>query len=75
MVLAYDQACQDHFVRAAELLGASSTTMSLDTANFVHHIVIRDLVVAPMLDPDEFAQAMERGRGSTIPQVLVDHGL
>ncbi len=75
MVLAYDQACQDQFVRAAELLGASSTTMSLDTANFVHHIVIRDLVVAPMLEPDEFAQAMERGRGRAIPEILVEHGL
>ncbi len=62
-------------VRAAELVGASGGALFHDTANFVHHLVVRDQVVRPRLNPDTFAAAMARGSKWSIERILFDHEL
>jgi len=73
--LAYAAACQGEPERAAELIGASGGRLFHDTANFVHHLVVRDLVVRPQLDEAAFARAVERGERQSIPAILAEHGL
>jgi predicted ATPase/DNA-binding winged helix-turn-helix (wHTH) protein len=73
--LAYAAACDDEPVRAAELVGASSTGLFHDTANFVHHVLIRDRVVRPMLDAATFEAALARGRTLATAEVLAAAGL
>ncbi len=67
--------CAGEPVRAAELVGASGGASFHDTANFVHHLVVRDQVVRPRLNPDTFAAAMARGATWSIERVLLDHDL
>lgn len=75
LALAYEQACRGEYVRAAELLGASRRGLEFDTANFVHHLVIRDLVVSRELDALSYSAALERGRADSVADVLAEHGL
>jgi predicted ATPase/DNA-binding winged helix-turn-helix (wHTH) protein len=75
LALAYAAACRDEPVRAAELIGASSGGLFHDTANFVHHMIIRDCVVRPLLDTNSFEQAMARGRARPIARILAEHQL
>jgi predicted ATPase/DNA-binding winged helix-turn-helix (wHTH) protein len=75
LALAYAAACRDEPVLAAELIGASGGGLFHDTANFVHHMIIRDRVVRPMLDAGTFDEAMARGRDRSIASILADHDL
>jgi predicted ATPase/DNA-binding winged helix-turn-helix (wHTH) protein len=75
LALAYAAACRGDAETAAELIGASSKGLFHDTANFVHHMLIRDRVVRPMLEPARFAAALGRGSMRSIPSVLAEHGL
>jgi predicted ATPase/DNA-binding winged helix-turn-helix (wHTH) protein len=75
LALAYAAACRGEPERAAELVGAIGSGLFHDTANFVHHLLIRDHVVRPMLDPDVFTAAVARGADRPIAAVLAEHGL
>ena len=75
LALAYAAACRDEPVRAAELIGAIGGGLFHDTANFVHHMVIRDRVVRPHLSPAVFAAAVDRGSRLSIPEILAENGL
>jgi hypothetical protein len=73
--LAYAASCQGAPVRAAELLGASEEGLFHDTANYIHHLVIRDRVVRPTLDAATFEEAIARGGGLPVARILADHQL
>lgn len=73
--LAYEAACRDQPVQAAELVGASGGGLFHDTANFVHHLLIRDRVVRPLLDPAAFEEAVARGRQRPVAEILAQHDL
>src|SRR5690606_30295971 len=73
--LAYAAACHGDMVGAAELIGASSGMLFHDTANFLHHMIIRDCVVRPGLDAASFQEALARGQQRDISAVLAEHGL
>jgi hypothetical protein len=76
LALAYAACCQGDPVRAAELLGASGGGgLFHDTANFIHHLVIRDRVVRPMLEAATFEEAITRGGGLQVAKILADHQL
>jgi hypothetical protein len=75
LALAYAAACRDDAMGAAELLGASATRLFHDTANFVHHVVVRDLVVRPLIDETTFRTAVDRGRSQDVTSILADVGL
>jgi hypothetical protein len=75
LALAYAAACRGEAERAAELVGAIGSGLFHDTANFVHHLLIRDHVIRPMLDPDGFTAALARGADRPIAAVLAEHGL
>jgi hypothetical protein len=75
LALAYAAACRDDAMGAAELLGASATRLFHDTANFVHHLVVRDLAVRPLIDQTTFRTAVERGRSRDVASILTDVGL
>jgi predicted ATPase/DNA-binding winged helix-turn-helix (wHTH) protein len=75
LALAYAAACDDDPVRAAELLGAIGGSVFRDTASFVHHMIIRDRVVRPRLEPDVFDAALARGDERPIAMILAEHGL
>jgi hypothetical protein len=75
LALAYAAACRGDAPTAAELVGACGTGLFNDTANFIHHMVIRDRVVRPMLDPATFEAAVARGGGRSIPSVLAEYEL
>ncbi|GAA0912417.1 hypothetical protein GCM10009558_019680 [Virgisporangium aurantiacum] len=68
LALSYAAACRDDAEQAAELIGASGGGLFHDTANFVHHMLIRDRVVRPMLDPPAFEAALGRGTANPSPR-------
>jgi hypothetical protein len=55
---------------AAELLAAASGDLFHDTANYIHHTVIQDLVVRPRMSPADFAGASDRGRGVDLADII-----
>jgi hypothetical protein len=75
LLLAYAAACDDDPVRAAELIGACGGRVYRDTASFIHHMVIRDRVVRPRLDPAQFDAAVARGNDRPLATILTEHGL
>jgi hypothetical protein len=75
LALSYAAACRDDAEQAAELVGASGGGLFHDTANFVHHMLIRDRVVRPMLDAAAFEAALERGRARPVTTILAEQGL
>ncbi len=75
LALAYAAACGDEPVRAAELIGASSTGLFHDTANFPLHMIIRDRLVRPRLDTATFDDAITRGMAQPIGAILARHHL
>jgi predicted ATPase/DNA-binding winged helix-turn-helix (wHTH) protein len=68
--LAYAAACRDEHERAAELIGATGGALFHDTANFLHHLIVRDRTVRPHLTPEAFDAAVARGRRLSIPDIL-----
>jgi hypothetical protein len=74
LALAYAAACEGEAVRAAELVGACGRLFR-DTANYFVLVVVRELVVRPLLEEDEFESALERGRGRPMADLLAEHGL
>jgi predicted ATPase/DNA-binding winged helix-turn-helix (wHTH) protein len=75
LALAYDEACRDRPVQAAELMGTCGGRFFHDTANFLHFLLMRDCVVRPMLDPETFAAATARGQERSLASVLSEHQL
>ena len=75
LALSYAAACRDDAEQAAELIGASGGGLFHDTANFVHHMLIRDRVVRPMLDPQAFEAALGRGHARSVAAILAEQGL
>jgi predicted ATPase/DNA-binding SARP family transcriptional activator len=75
LTLAYAAACAGEAERAAELIGACQDRLVRDTAGNVTMIVVRDHVVRPLLAPDVFASALERGAGLSPSDLLAGHGL
>jgi predicted ATPase/DNA-binding winged helix-turn-helix (wHTH) protein len=75
LALAFAAACHGEPVTAAELVGASGGGLFHDTANFIHHMIIRDRVVRPMLDGASFDAAVARGRERSIAAILAEHKL
>ncbi|MEO3859687.1 winged helix-turn-helix domain-containing protein [Acrocarpospora sp. B8E8] len=75
LALAYAAACRGEPILAAELVGASGGVLFHDTANFLHHMIIRDHVVRPMLDATSFQEAIARGRERPVAAILSEHRL
>lgn len=75
LALAYAAACRDEPALAAELVGASGGGLFHDTANFIHHTIIRERVVRPLLDAASFDGALVRGRDLSIADILAAHDL
>ena len=72
---AYAAACRDDREWAAELLGAAGALLFRDTASFIHHLVLRDRVVQPRLDPTVFAVAGARAAERGLTAILDDPGV
>jgi predicted ATPase len=75
LALSYAAACRDEPVLAAELIGAIGGGLFHDTANFIHHTIIRERVVRPLVDAPSFAAALARGRDLSIADILAEHEL
>jgi hypothetical protein len=75
LALAYAAAHRGEPVLAAELLGACGGGLFHDTANFLHHMIIRDRVVRPLLDARTFEAALTAGRDRSIAKILAEQGL
>jgi len=75
LALAYAAACRDAWEEAAELVGAAGVALLHDTAGFIHHALLREQLVRPVLEPDVFAEATMRGQALALDEVLDEHGL
>jgi predicted ATPase/DNA-binding SARP family transcriptional activator len=75
LALGYAAACRGEWERAAELLGATATTLRRDTAGFIHHILVRDQLVAPHLPEEAYAAATSRGELLDLRALVDECGL
>ena len=75
LALAYAAACRDEPLLAAELIGAIGGGLFHDTANFIHHTIIRERVVRPLIDAPSFEAALARGHDLSIADILAAHDL
>jgi hypothetical protein len=75
LALAYAAACRDEPLLAGELLGAIGGGLFHDTANFIHHTIIRERVVRPLVDAPSFEVALARGHDLSIADILAAHNL
>ena len=75
LALAYAAACREEWEHAAELAGAAGAALTRDTAGFLHHVLIRDQLVRPRLQPGTFESALARGAALDLRVVLEKHGL
>jgi predicted ATPase/DNA-binding SARP family transcriptional activator len=75
LALGYAAACNDQWETAAELVGAAAGSLQRDTAGFIHHVLVREQLVRPRLEPEVFAAAVARGEGLDLGVLLEKHGL
>ena len=75
LAIAYAAACRDEPLFAAELIGAIGGGLFHDTANFIHHTIIRERVVRPLIDAPSFELAQARGHDLSIADILAAHNL
>jgi predicted ATPase/DNA-binding SARP family transcriptional activator len=70
LAFAYDAACHDEWERAAELVGAADGSLRHDTAGYIHHVLLREQLVRPRLEPEVFREATQRGRKTDVDDLL-----
>ncbi|HEU4511799.1 MAG TPA: BTAD domain-containing putative transcriptional regulator [Nocardioidaceae bacterium] len=75
LALGYAAACHDQWEAAAELVGAAAGALQRDTAGFIHHVLVREQLVRPRLEPEVFAAAVARGQGLDVDVLLEKQGL
>lgn len=75
LALGYAAACHDQWEAAAELVGAAAGALQRDTAGFIHHVLVREQLVRPRLEPEVFTAAIARGAGLDLGVILEKHGL
>ncbi|HEX5772124.1 MAG TPA: BTAD domain-containing putative transcriptional regulator [Nocardioidaceae bacterium] len=75
LALGYAAACHDQWEAAAELVGAAAGALQRDTAGFIHHVLVREQLVRPRLEPEVFTAAVARGAGLDLGVLMEKHCL
>ena len=75
LALAYAAACRDEWDEATRLVAATEGALLHDTAGYLHQILMRDQLVRPHLEPDQFDRHAAQGRHLVLAEILDRHGL
>jgi predicted ATPase/DNA-binding winged helix-turn-helix (wHTH) protein len=75
LALAYSEMCRGNGRDAAELLGTAVQSRFNNTAHYALYRVVIDPVIRRNVPPDEFAEAIDRGRRRSATEALALYGI